>query len=387
MKTILEGTRQDSLTVYSNIYDLKNRTIHTYNKRDFSNSIDIVLDDAFKLGDCMISLDSLAADPHAWSQCSAEVSTVSGVVTDRDTGQPVPFVNIGFLSVNTGTLSDPDGYFELRVPPTHRNDSIFFSSIGYKKQSVAVTLLKSRASAVRLQPENTVLNAVTIRAKKTKIARLGWMGGRDGVLPFDTIQGGGAVALLVESPGTPWYADKLQFRLMYNSRDTLKFRFHIYAYDSITNVPGEELLSKEIFLKDTKKFGWVRCDLSQFDIRITERKVLIGFEWIDDRLSRERMLKGLRAWERWKMEQYNNHNQKVERIVVHEHAGETIRYKYHGNMMNWPGFRDLPPFTGLMIETGKKKETESLRTFERKTSFGEWKEIPSTLNAVITVRY
>ena len=50
-------------------------------------------------------------------------------------------------------------------------------------------------------------------------------------------------------------------------------------------------------------------------------------------------------------------------------------------MMDWPGFKTLPPFTGLMVETGKHSETENLITFERKTSFGQWTENPSTLNA------
>ena len=56
-------------------------------------------------------------------------------------------------------------------------------------------------------------------------------------------------------------------------------------------------------------------------------------------------------------------------------------------MMDWPGFKTLPPFTGLMVETGKHSETEKLLTFERKTSFGQWTESPSTLNAVITIVY
>jgi hypothetical protein len=56
-------------------------------------------------------------------------------------------------------------------------------------------------------------------------------------------------------------------------------------------------------------------------------------------------------------------------------------------MMDWPGFRELPPFTGLMVETGKLEKSQTLRTFERKTSFGRWNELNSTLNAVVTVSY
>ncbi len=390
VKSILQETHQDSLTVYSNIYDLKNRIIHTYNKRNFQNDIVVSMPGIFSAGDCMLSLDSLAKGVYSWEHCSSGSTSrkgrVKGKVTDSETGQPVPFVNIGFMEKNVGTLSDPDGSFELEFPGALSQLPIVFSAIGYGRQFIKPDDLQN--GTVRLKPESNILKPVTVKAKKLRIARLGWMGGRDGILPFDTIQGGGAVALLVESPRTPAYVDKLQVRLMYNSKDTLKFRFHIYAYDSTYDRPGEELLTKEIMLTETKRFGWLRFDMSKQDIRIDAKRFFIAFEWIDDRETRDTMLKGLRAWERWKMEQFNDHNEKVEKIITKDSDGaERVQYKYHGNMMNWPGFKDLPPFSGLMIETGKKDETKKLRTFERKTSFGGWKEVDATLNAVITVMF
>jgi hypothetical protein len=214
------------------------------------------------------------------------------------------------------------------------------------------------------------------------------MGGKDGILPFDTIQGGGVVALMVEAPEAPILVDKLQVRLMYNSRDTLKFRFHLYAYDTVNQVPGVELLNKEIILRETKKFGWLRFDLAREMMVISHRRFCIGFEWIDDRNTRTRMLAGLQAWEKWRRNEYEKGNPNVEKVVKPGPDGlPQITYKYHGNMMNWPGFKDLPPFTGLMIETGKNSKTQALKTFQRKTSFGKWEEVQSTLNAVITVSY
>ena len=206
------------------------------------------------------------------------------------------------------------------------------------------------------------------------------MGGRDGVLPFDTAQGGGAVALLVEAPSQSLFVEKLQVRLMYNSKDSLKFRFHIYSYDSVKGIPGEELLSKEIMLPGDKKFGWLRYDLAKHKIALSAKRFCIGFEWIDDRQTREQLLAGLKEWEAWKKEEFKKGNPKVS-------IEQSGHYKYKGNMMDWPGFSKLPPFAGLMVETGKHEKTTALKTFERKTSFGEWKEISSTLNAVITVSY
>lgn len=391
MKSILKKTHQDSLTVYSNIYDLKNKIIYTFNKRDFDRPISVHLPEIFSQGNCTCSLDSLHDDNSYWKKCSAEANRkvrAIGKVIDQQNRQPIPFVNIGFFEKNVGTLSDPDGSFELDVPTDLKQDSIIFSSIGYARQKIASHDLANRT--VELIPSAKLLNEVTIQGKRKsgKVTRLGWMGGKDGALPFDTIQGGGAIALLVEAPSSFSVIDKLQMRLMYNSKPTLQFRFHIYEFDSVRQVPGKDLLTKEIILKEDKKFGWLRFDLSQYQIQLNRKKFFIGFEWIEDRASRNALLKSLREWEQWRKDQYKAGNERVERIVTKDESEkEIIQYKYHGNMMNWPGFKNMPPFTGLMIQTGKDERTKVYRTFERKTSQGKWYEANSTLNAVVTIRY
>jgi hypothetical protein len=392
MKSILQQTHQDSLTVYSNIYDLKSKIIYTYNKRDFSKAIVVRLPELFRVGNCTSSLDSLHMDSTYWKKCKAASSTklhFSGNVVDRETKQPIAFANIGIFEKNIGTLSDPDGSFELTVPRIYESDSIIFSSIGYERRKIAVAQSKTTDLTIDLVPMGLLLKELTVTGKKihSKVARLGWMGGKDGVLPFDTIQGGGAVALLVESPSTPFQVEKLQVRLMYNSKKELALRLHIFSFDSTRQSPGEELLNREIILKETKRFGWIRFDLSQQDIVVRQKKFLIGFEWIDDRQTRKALLNGLRAWEKWKRDEYKAGNQKVEKVMVRTVDGDRESYKYHGNMMTWPGFKELPPFTGLMIQTGKDEKTNALRTFERKNSMGKWEEIDSTLNAVITIRH
>lgn len=391
MKSILEKTHQDSLTIYSNIYDLTAKTITTYTRLDFKQPVVVSLPKIFQVGACMLPLDTLVRSADAWKNCrttSPAGLTIGGKVLDAQTGEPIPFANIGLARRNIGTLSDPDGTFVLDIPQLWREEAVMFSSVGYLPASITPGNRPSGPVTIMLQPHSQVLEAVTVKGKKlNRRARLGWMGGRDGILPFDTIQGGGVAALLVEAPVVPVLAEKLQVRLMYNSKDTLRFRFHIYSFDSIAQTPGEELLQRDIMLTETKRFGWLRFDLASYAIAIDRKKFCIGFEWIDNRSTRQRMLTGLQAWEKWKRSEYENGNSQVEKSSVNQDGKIVATYKYHGNMMNWPGFKDLPPFTGLMIETGKNEKTMALRTFERKTSFGTWKEVKSTLNAVITVAY
>ena len=310
-----------------------------------------------------------------------------GIVIDERSGSPLPYVNIGVPEKNLGTLSDPDGSFEISLLPSD-DDSLAFSMVGYEKLLLPVGDMNGPAVwlDVKLKPSQTLLPTVTIQEKKLgkKIARLGWMGGKDGILPLDTVMGGGAVAMLVESPDAPWLLEKLQIRLMYSSKDTLQLRFHIYEFDSVTEKPGDDLLENEIILRETRRFGWLRYDLSDEKIIINRKKFFLGFEWIDTRETRTAMLKGLREWEVWKKQLFEAGSKKVTFAVDSSRNGAR-NYKYHGNMMDWPGFKTLPPFTGLMVESGKKDETAKLRTFERKTSFGSWTELSSTLNAVIQI--
>ncbi|MGE0771977.1 MAG: carboxypeptidase-like regulatory domain-containing protein [Cyclobacteriaceae bacterium] len=386
---VLKATHQDTLTVYSNLYDLSNKTITVYHKRHFGKPIKIAFDEFMLRGDCMIALDDLEKHGATDAQCQDGRwghLKIKGRVLNATNATPVPYTNIGMMNRELGTLSDEDGTFELMIPLSSMDDSLRFSSIGFKSRSLHIGPRLNGEIVVRLQPVARVLNEVEIkRPRQFKVARLGWMGGRDGVLPMDTVQGGGAVAMLVEAPAAPVFIEKFQVRLMYNSKDTLKLRLHFYALDTLSGGPGHELLQKEVMLTETKKYGWLRYDLRHLGISIPHQQFFVGLEWIDERATRQQMINGLRDWEQWKKIQFEEGNNKVERIIDAKNG--KILYKYHGNMMNWPGFRELPPFTGLMVETGKHKKTERHKTFERKTSFAPWRELDSTLNAVVVVVY
>jgi hypothetical protein len=43
----------------------------------------------------------------------AQKTTVNGRVTDSETGEPIPYVNIGFQRSLVGTISENDGSFYL----------------------------------------------------------------------------------------------------------------------------------------------------------------------------------------------------------------------------------------------------------------------------------
>ena len=67
----------------------------------------------------------------AWSQTIA----VKGNVTDQDSGEGLPGVNVVVKGTTNGTITQPDGSYELNVSPTA---TLQFSFIGYTMQEVPV---------------------------------------------------------------------------------------------------------------------------------------------------------------------------------------------------------------------------------------------------------
>lgn len=65
----------------------------------------------------------------------AQNISVSGIVTDALTKDPVPFAGIQIKGTTTGGMTDGDGYYSLDVPA---DAVLIFSSIGYKAKEVAV---------------------------------------------------------------------------------------------------------------------------------------------------------------------------------------------------------------------------------------------------------
>lgn len=66
----------------------------------------------------------------------AQDGKVYGTVTDSESGQPIPFVNIGVKDQPGGTASDLDGKYQLSLSSGLKN--IIFSSIGYEKVTKAI---------------------------------------------------------------------------------------------------------------------------------------------------------------------------------------------------------------------------------------------------------
>jgi len=92
----------------------------------------------------------------AWAQ----TSTITGKVTSISNGESLPGVSILLKGTNTGTVTDFDGNFSLKVPA--KGGILVFSFIGY--QTLEVTLSGKKVYNISLRENVTKLNEVVVSA-------------------------------------------------------------------------------------------------------------------------------------------------------------------------------------------------------------------------------
>ena len=87
---------------------------------------------------------------------------VTGTLTDSLTRQPLYNVNITVKNSDRGTVSDIHGYFSI---PANDNDTIVFSSVGYKSKTLGVKQIRE-LFVIFLAEENKVLSPVVIEDRQ-----------------------------------------------------------------------------------------------------------------------------------------------------------------------------------------------------------------------------
>ncbi|SHF57683.1 TonB-linked outer membrane protein, SusC/RagA family [Mariniphaga anaerophila] len=67
---------------------------------------------------------------------NAQTKQITGTVTSKSDGSPIPGVSVVVSGTSTGTITDVDGNFSLRVP---ENETLLFSFVGMKTVEVPIT--------------------------------------------------------------------------------------------------------------------------------------------------------------------------------------------------------------------------------------------------------
>ncbi|WP_199539372.1 SusC/RagA family TonB-linked outer membrane protein [Dyadobacter luteus] len=103
------------------------------------------------------SADSFKILESTRTQSAVDIA-ISGKITDGETGEGLPGVNIVVKGSTTGTTTDASGRYKINVPS--KSSVLIFSFVGYLRQEVPVADLQT--IDIALKPDNNALNEVVV---------------------------------------------------------------------------------------------------------------------------------------------------------------------------------------------------------------------------------
>ena len=99
---------------------------------------------------------------------------ITGRIINSETKDKVPYVSIGIESKSTGTVSNNNGEFSLKIGENiSQSDSVTFSSIGFKTIKFALADLSEVNNEINLVPMVYELEGFTVTNRTTKNVILG----------------------------------------------------------------------------------------------------------------------------------------------------------------------------------------------------------------------
>ena len=101
---------------------------------------------------------------------------VSGVITAAESGEPLPFVNIGIPNKGVGTVSNEDGFYQLDISNQYTNDKLRFSMVGHTPHEILISTIEKKnvfEYNVDLTQETTALSEVVVTKGTWKEVSIG----------------------------------------------------------------------------------------------------------------------------------------------------------------------------------------------------------------------
>ncbi len=215
-------------------------------------------------------------------------NSANGVIKNAQTNEPIPYVNIGILNRDKGTVSNEDGEFTLEISNEFINDTIKISSIGYESRifitNEFIKTLKENKN-ITLSEKVIELNEVVVSNKKLKEKILGnktkskmMRGG------FRNAELGNELGIKVKIKKSPTYITKFHANVTSNTGEKMKFRLHFYSIEK--GLPKEELINQNIIFSIDSKEGGFTLDLSKYNL-VVEEDIYLTMELIENEGNKE----------------------------------------------------------------------------------------------------
>ncbi|MFT2008735.1 carboxypeptidase-like regulatory domain-containing protein [Pontibacter sp. 13R65] len=217
--------------------------------------------------------------------------TISGIVKNSKTDEPIPYVNIGIRKKNIGTAADLSGRFRLTINDENRKDTITFSGVGFEELSLSIdAILSDRQTEFFLNEKATSLQEVVVTNRARKIRKVGTISRNPLVTGTAQTRNSNDIselANLIKLNQTP--SELLSATLYLKSLKIDSASFRINFLDSVDGEPGDRIVEKSIIRRLPLTSGWVTVDLEQYNI-VIEKDFFISFEYLPDPNYNEKFL-------------------------------------------------------------------------------------------------
>jgi len=298
---------------------------------------------------------------------------ISGHVVSAFSGEALPYVNIGIPGTEFGTISNEDGSFSIRIPEGLQNETIHFSSIGFRPKMYSVSMLSQNpVLTVQLQKRVVDLREIEVVGHQSKNRRKTFGNGSSlllsGQLHFDSAYAGGGMALLIDRTGYPEFSflEEASLYIAKNLSSTFKVRLRVMGVDSLTGKPKGDLLPEDLIVHSSIRRGWLRFRPNS-PLKVKDSSFFLVFEWILTENDRKEITKAYSEY----METF------PERVFY-----DSIAVK--GEYVLIPQINKVVSGTVFGV-TGSKKDLKKHSSYFRSNSFGDWKKSTGILSAKVSM--
>lgn len=217
---------------------------------------------------CKLWLVFFALNTHA--------QTITAVVADSTTKEPIPFVNVGIPKRFTGTVSSSDGTFKLNISNALKTDTVLLYSLGYKVKQV---ILANFTDTVYLSPnsyttpivEITPTKLLSINKKKIKPNKLAG---------FVNNELGTEIGTIINVPTDNAELQSVNFATTILLEDTATLRLNIYKLEK--DLPNTNILSEPIYFKVIKGIDIVKVITTERSITLSKGQYVVSVEMIQN---------------------------------------------------------------------------------------------------------
>jgi len=206
-----------------------------------------------------------------------------GNIIDKNSKETLPYINIGVIGKNIGTVSNDMGDFQIELNEKYDNDTLKFSSIGYKSLIFEVSNFKKiilNNPSVQLEEAITELKEVVVSSRKLKEKILGNKTTSKKIrLGFTSNNLGNEIGIKIKIKKSPTYIEDFNFCIVRNEYDSIKLRLNFY--DLKNGLPNKNILKENIIITSQIKDGKLTVDLRDYDI-VVYGDFFVSLEWIEN---------------------------------------------------------------------------------------------------------